>query len=271
MFCPRCGKPIPDSSKFCPECGAATVSAGFASKEGSADTLLLQLSQKENTAGIIWIVIGALQIFTGIVLYWPALILGIYNIFAATTRFQQSKRVCTPYLSLVDDYQKWQTALIISLITNIILGALVGVIGIIYDFTIRNFVMMHQAELREHAARALSEHSQPTGGTAKPAGPENHDSTQFALVVSMKKQVFIVPPKVTVKIHNTITEIISQEKPHTFYLAPGRYQIEFTSSIRKTLIELDLSGNVSIEVSFNKAMGYIDVVSSCEHKRITRR
>ena len=55
MFCPKCGKELPDGSKFCPECGASTTGAETVKTEVVTDS-----NQRSAIAG------GLLGIFLGV-------------------------------------------------------------------------------------------------------------------------------------------------------------------------------------------------------------
>lgn len=155
MYCSNCGSNQNDFAKFCPNCGqhirgdipTQNRAIQYNSNTINRETVLKTLSQKENTAGTIWLVIGCIQVAVGLLslfTYWVAILLGAWNIYAAITRFKQSKRVLSPWPSMVSDYKKWNTNVIISLIANIFLGALIGVVGSIYDLTLRNYVMLNE-------------------------------------------------------------------------------------------------------------------------------
>jgi len=85
MFCPKCGKELPDGSKFCPECGASTTGGETVKTEVVTDN-----NQRSAIAG------GLLGIFLGVYgvhnfyLHYTGkavvqLILGLTIIFAPTS------------------------------------------------------------------------------------------------------------------------------------------------------------------------------------------
>lgn len=270
MYCPNCGKSVQANTKFCPECGANVSPPSQKTINTNLDNLCLQLSQKENNLGILWLVIGVIQLISGFYFYWPAFILGIYNIIAAITHFKQSKRVLTPYLSLVEDYQK-QTTLIIFLIINIIFGALIGVIGIIYDFTIRNFVVLHQSDFKDLINQSLSNNDKIDSNKIQLYKNDSQNLSAFSVTISLKNQKFLIKPKINVNINNKFREIITAEKPHIFQLVPGHYQIEFIYSIRKTIIQFDLTNNTNFDISFNRTTGQINIESPCSFTELLKQ
>lgn len=153
MYCNQCGTNHEDNARFCRACGRAFITPinaiqmqPVSTTYQQSNTLIIeQLSNKEKIAGIIWLVIGCLQILIG--LDWPIIILGIWNIIAAIMRFSRSKKILHPYPGLVDEYKRWLAVIIITLIFNVILGAYIGVAGCIYDFTIRHFALTNKDEI----------------------------------------------------------------------------------------------------------------------------
>jgi len=103
------------------------------------------LSDREKTAGTIWLIIGIVQCLSCIFIF-----VGAWNIYAATTRFKQSKAVLNPWQGIVATYDKWQTNLIINLVINLLFGGIIGVAGSIYDMTaVRGYVMSNRKVFEE--------------------------------------------------------------------------------------------------------------------------
>ena len=57
MYCPNCGKEIPDESKFCPECGSTITPKGEEAKKE------LQTKKKFNILLLISMIIGIIYLF----------------------------------------------------------------------------------------------------------------------------------------------------------------------------------------------------------------
>ena len=89
-YCTHCGKELLDEAVICPVCGC-NVNNSPESSILNDDGLLNKLSQRLNTNGIIWLVIGVLQILGGIFIDWFLLIVGVLNIISSVQDMQYSK------------------------------------------------------------------------------------------------------------------------------------------------------------------------------------
>lgn len=172
-FCTGCGSPVNDvsSKKFCQNCGSEmAMNAAFCSSCGSPSNvytnnpnqqngyypqnpqqtcysdadrsrMLNTLSERLNINGIIWIVIGILQIAGGVFWDWFLLIVGVLNIIYAVHDIQYSKTLLNNPKGVVAEFEPIGGAIVV-LIYNLIVGGVIGVVGSIYYFVaIRNFVM----------------------------------------------------------------------------------------------------------------------------------
>ena len=143
-FCTHCGKEIFDEAFICPGCGCAVDGQNGQNSynmpvDGSA--LLTKLSQRLNTNGIIWLIIGVLQILGGVFFNWFLLIVGVLNIISSVQDMQYSKTLLEKPNGIVAKFEP-VIGPIITLIYNLVIGGIIGVIGSIYYFVaIRNYVM----------------------------------------------------------------------------------------------------------------------------------
>lgn len=143
-FCEKCGKELLDEAVICVGCGCAvgeqnTQTVNNMSFDGA--TLLNTLSQRLNTNGIIWLVIGILQILGGIFINWFLLIVGVLNIISSVQDMQYSKTLLENPTGIVAKFEPI-VGPIITLVYNLVIGGVIGVIGSIYYFlAIRNYVM----------------------------------------------------------------------------------------------------------------------------------
>ncbi len=143
-FCTHCGKELLDEAVICVGCGCAvggqnTQTTNNVSFDGA--TLLNTLSQRLNTNGIIWLVIGILQILGGIFINWFLLIVGVLNIISSVQDMQYSKTLLESPSGIVAKFEPI-TGPVITLLYNLIIGGVIGVVGSIYYFVaIRNYVM----------------------------------------------------------------------------------------------------------------------------------
>lgn len=143
MYCSKCGKEIVQNAAFCIGCGAAVKGNDkIVEPSFSANKVLLNtLSQRLNTNGIIWLVIGILQILGGIFINWFLLIVGVLNIISSVQDMQYSKMLLESPTGIVAKFEPI-TGPVITLIYNLVIGGVIGVAGsIYYFFAIRNYVM----------------------------------------------------------------------------------------------------------------------------------
>ena len=141
-YCTHCGKELVDDAVICIGCGCAVAGATPPKAKAPTPTDLLNtLSERVKTNGIIWLVIGILQIILGIFVNWYLLIVGALNIITSVQDMNFSKKVLDNPEGIVEKFTPL-TGPIITLIYNLIFGGLIGVVGSIYYFVgIRSFVM----------------------------------------------------------------------------------------------------------------------------------
>lgn len=143
-YCTHCGKELLDEAVICVGCGCAVDGQNTQTAKGQqADgaTLINTLSQRVNTNAIIWLVIGILQIIGGIFINWFLLIVGVLNIISSVQDMKYSKVLLEKPTGVVVKFESL-TGPIITLIYNLVIGGIIGVIGSIYYFVaIRSYVM----------------------------------------------------------------------------------------------------------------------------------
>ena len=132
-----------DEAVVCPGCGCPT---GLQRKAAlKTDGFIRILSERLFINGIIWLIIGILQILFGMLCavfgYWFLCIVGVLNIISSVQDINYSKSIKSDTKEIVAKFEPI-TGPVIVLIYNLIVGGIVGVIGSIYYFVaIRNFVM----------------------------------------------------------------------------------------------------------------------------------
>ena len=143
-YCTHCGKELLDEAVICVGCGCAVKGQNTQTTNNisfNRSTLLNTLSQRLNTNGIIWLVIGILQILGGIFINWFLMIVGVLNIFSSVQDMQYSKRMLENPNGIIAKFEPLAGP-IITLAYNLVIGGVVGVVGSIYYFlAIRNYVM----------------------------------------------------------------------------------------------------------------------------------
>ncbi len=153
MICPNCRKEIADAQKFCPECGIS-----FAVP---ANGLLQELSKKIQLEAFVWLGVAALQLIIGfynlaigftlnatwgedgttnIITGVVVIVVAVVNALNAKKDLEYSKKVLTSPAGIVAKY-KPVNELVITLVYNLVLGGLVGVVGSVFGFLTRKYVL----------------------------------------------------------------------------------------------------------------------------------
>ena len=168
MYCTKCGKEIDNDAGFCIQCGARVGSVATNANDYQPEFTTWQYNSgssidvgvtgfvlnKMQTSYALFMAIGISQILIGFgtMCYgygFFALGMGICNIVLASkekkkaTHFKDYPEEIYPY------FERKKVELIVLLALNIFLGAVVGVVCIVYELTIRSYVMKHKAELTQ--------------------------------------------------------------------------------------------------------------------------
>lgn len=145
-YCSQCGTALSDEVFFCTACGSAVdqrPAPVAAAAPVDITPLLTTLSQRLQTNGIIWLVIGILQVLGGVCFGFNEflMIVGVLNIFSSINDMKYSKALLANPTEIVKHFEPL-TGPIITLVYNLVLGGVIGVVGSIYYLVaIRNFVM----------------------------------------------------------------------------------------------------------------------------------
>lgn len=102
---------------------------------------------KLNTSYTIWMIVGICQIVFGF-WYVTPIFFGAWNIYCATNRKKLARAFRQNPAGLVDTAKSWQDSSILFIVLNAVFGALIGVIGCAYDYSITSYVIKHEEELR---------------------------------------------------------------------------------------------------------------------------
>lgn len=146
-YCQNCGKPIIEGQAMCTNCGSYIESAPTnGTMPVTPDVALNTVLQKLNTSYTIWLIVGICQIIFGF-WYITPIFFGIWNIIAASNRKKLIEQYKKDPAGLVKTVKSWKDSMILFIILNAILGALVGIAGGIYDYTITSYVEQNEREL----------------------------------------------------------------------------------------------------------------------------
>lgn len=142
-YCTHCGKEMFDEAVICVSCGCPVSSAknNIVSNPIDSTRLINTLSQRVTTNGVIWLVIGILQVLGGIFISWFLLIVGALNIISSIQDLQYSKTLSENPTDIVAKFEPL-TGPIIAMIYNLVIGGVIGIVGSVYYFVaIRSYVM----------------------------------------------------------------------------------------------------------------------------------
>lgn len=103
------------------------------------DASFRKLSDYEKTSGIIWLIIGIIQICTMI-----GVLCGAWNIYVAITRMKSSKELLSHPSDVVERYENSLSSTIVIMVLNLFFGAVIGIAGALFDLYVRNYVMSNR-------------------------------------------------------------------------------------------------------------------------------
>ncbi len=180
MYCKQCGSEVSENSRFCSKCGQTV---GDVKVGQTASGLLQQLSSKINVNSIIWFVIAGIQVLIGIFnvvvgieLYsmyedgMTNIVTGIFVLCVAVVNFISASRDLKYSKEMLNNpvgiYKKFSPlgSYVATLIYNLLLGGIVGIVGSIYALHIRSFVTSHKSEFDDIEARYAQNSSNNNGG-----------------------------------------------------------------------------------------------------------
>ena len=107
-------------------------------------SVLNKYVRKMKTSANIWAIIGIYQIIVGFITLLigygvVVLILGIWNLVQSGNKRKSAKRYAKRPVGILAENGSGASAAIMVLV-NLFLGAVLGAIGSIYDFTVHNYV-----------------------------------------------------------------------------------------------------------------------------------
>ena len=130
-FCKTCGYGMADQALYCTHCNNKMSPANTLS-DGKLNTL----ASRVRLNGILWIIIGVLQLISGVFF-----VVGILNIISGFGDLKTAKNIPTYRVGLVSAYTPVVMP-VIALIYNLLFGGIIGIIGsLFYFFAIRGYVM----------------------------------------------------------------------------------------------------------------------------------
>jgi hypothetical protein len=99
-----------------------------------------RIRKYETISGILWLIIGAVQL----VLVWTAAA-GVWNIINAIMRLRSVKSIYAGNPAIVPWYDSRRNWLIAFAIVNLVLGGVIGVFLVAFDWWMRDYVLRNRA------------------------------------------------------------------------------------------------------------------------------
>lgn len=101
--------------------------------------LIRRISDYEKVSGIIWICLGAFQLLTVV-----GIIAGVWNIYAGITRIRASKNILARLPGIPAAFESMAGLIIIGVI-NLLIGGVIGIAFVAFDFYIRDLILTNAA------------------------------------------------------------------------------------------------------------------------------
>jgi len=121
---------------------------------------LRRIADYERISGILWLILGIVQ-----VLMIVTIIVGIWNIYAATTRMKLQPLILARDSRVPAAYEGVGQLIVIGVL-NLLLGGIIGVVFVVFDFIIRDMVLMKLNAVGLRGAHALMP-AELSGGMAR--------------------------------------------------------------------------------------------------------
>lgn len=117
---------------------ASPVAMAPFSQESADQATVRRIAEYERISAIVWTVIAVIQILTLV-----GIIAGLWNLYAAWTRFRIVPHIQARNREVPAAFESITGLVIIGLI-NLFLGGVIGVIGIVLDFVVRDHVLKNR-------------------------------------------------------------------------------------------------------------------------------
>ena len=130
----------------CPVCSAPqdiTVRANVPKQKAAPATGSAAVAQKvrrcEVFSGIVWIIVGVIQCCT---VYAAAA--GVWNIINSIVSLRNVKNITAGNPAVIPYFEQRKVWLIVLAVVNLILGGVVGILLVLFDWYVRDFVLRNR-------------------------------------------------------------------------------------------------------------------------------
>lgn len=97
----------------------------------------------ERLSGIFWIILGILQVSSILVLWLPGPIIGIWNIFAGTSRLKMASQIAARDANVPSAFEGMGHLIAIG-VANLLIGGVIGIAFVALDFFIRDKILSNR-------------------------------------------------------------------------------------------------------------------------------
>lgn len=254
-YCTYCGSEVNENAVACVKCGCAIPQANNQTGQGFSQTygkssVVDVISKRIKTNGIIWIVVAAIQILLGLVGAWFLLIVGVLNLISSIQDLKYSKAFPQNPTGIIAKV-KPLAGPIVTLVYNLLIGGVIGVIGSIYYLVaVRRYVL-------ENEQAFLKIERGMTPATNEVAAADSTDS--FTLTINRANQWFAVNPAITIVIDGNAEYKIDNGATLNIPITAGAHNVAFSCSFRNKTVNINATDNVTLNIKWNRTTGNIVV------------
>lgn len=155
ILCPSCRRrysvEVPNGAGahtvHCPYCSApyvATVAQRpvrqAKQKPVGADAVALKVRRCEIASNVAWLIVGIIQC---VLVYTAAA--GVWNVVNAIVALRNVKNITAHNPGVVPYFEGRKTWLIVLAVVNVVLGGVIGVVLVLFDWFVRDFVLRNRS------------------------------------------------------------------------------------------------------------------------------
>lgn len=143
MKCLYCNNKLNETDKFCTVCGKNVKEQ---KRELEAE-IINEALEKVNTCKIVWFIVGLIQILISslflysIILAIPLISMGFVAIVHSHGLSEAYKGFCKQPRTMVSHFGQGKAGLVLSIVANLILGGVIGVIPAIYELSLSRYIL----------------------------------------------------------------------------------------------------------------------------------
>lgn len=254
-YCTYCGNEVNENAVVCVKCGCAIPQVSNITAHGfqpiyGKQSIIDVISNRIKTNGIIWTVIAGIQIFLGLFGAWPFLIVSILNLVSSIQDLKYSKKFPQNPAGIVAKVKPLAGS-IITLVYNLLIGGVIGVIGSIYYLVaVRGYVLENEQAFLEIERSTMPPSNEVTAVNS---------SDSFTLTINRANQWFAVNPAITIVIDGAAEYKIDNGATLNIPITAGAHNVTFSCSFRNKTVNINATNNVTMNIKWNRTTGSIEV------------